>query len=342
MTLCSAPHHWSTAKSLAIHRPREQKEPPSTLLVPATISLSNLRRFVFVVMPIDYSKWDHLEFSDSEEEEEYSSSSTTPRVTRLEEPSRITFGGGGSNNSNPTVEERLPTPATAVTHPDGSVDQQASLQVSSPPVEPSVSNASSTDTTPHNDTLNGWTRRGGSLETTDHRALFWSQDRYVVQLRLELKGTETIDRITVDGILPYSNRHCATGTIKTRLCMFGKQLPSTSHDVSIPLLEGSLPHPVHWSQDDESEDLKSLDWLIERYPTADNRRFAVLTLHKAVPMHGLFVWWKRPLLQFEEIILDDEECGRSGASKDFLQSWDEAHRLFRENKSRGPHILPST
>jgi hypothetical protein len=275
-------------------------------------------------MPIDYSKWDTLECSDSDEEE----ASSTPRVTRLEEPSRVTFGGSGDAG-------------TAMIHPQQSitVSPKSSLGDKATPtssLDHSITNDVSPKSLDPKDHLDNWTSRGGSLETSDQRTLFWSQDRYSVQLRLELKDKETIHGITIDGILPYSERHCATGSHSSKLSVLGKE--SAGNVVS--LLQGNLPHPVYLSQDDDP-DQPILDWSIERHPLDSARRFVTFIMHKAVPMQGLFVWWKRPLLEFEESVLDDEECGRSaGASNEFLQSWEEAHRLFREKKTREPHPLP--
>jgi hypothetical protein len=159
---------------------------------------------------------------------------------------------------------------------------------------------------------------------------------------MELKDKETIDLITVNGILHYADRHCATGTVKSKISIWGKESSDVvdwKNQNATILLEGDLPHPVHWSQDDDS-DQKSLDWSVERYPLDSSRRYVVLNMNKAVPMQGLFVWWKRPMMGFEEITLDDEEVGRSSASKEFLKSWEDAHRQFREKKSREPQVLP--
>jgi len=41
-------------------------------------------------MPIDYSKWDKLDVSSSDDDDE----AAVPRVTRLDEPGSVTFGGG--------------------------------------------------------------------------------------------------------------------------------------------------------------------------------------------------------------------------------------------------------
>lgn len=276
-------------------------------------------------MPIDYSKWDNLECSDSEEEEP----SSAPRVTRLDEPSRVTFGGTVSDEGTARVEA-----VNVVAVPETTEKQQNNKTSEDRPIafQPS---------SPKGD-LQSWTERGGSLTTKDGRKLFWSQDRYSVHLRLQLRDNETIDRVIVDGILPYSNRHCAMGTIKSKLSIQAKKKIingcSSDNVGSLLLLEGDLPHPVHWSQDDDPG-AGSLDWTIERSHSCESERFASLVLHKGVPMQGVFVWWKRPLTLFDETTLE-EDC--SSSPKDFLRTWEEAHKQFREKKRPGPQALSST
>lgn len=53
-----------------------------------------------------------------------------------------------------------------------------------------------------------------------------------------------------------------------------------------------------------------------------------ITLYKAVPMEGITIWWKRPLVAMEEISLDWRDQA-SGALQDV---WKEAHEQFREKR----------
>lgn len=308
-------------------------------------------------MPIDYSKWDNLdEYSDSEHEDEASG----PRVTRLDAPSRVTFGGAGAGDSS-SVEDHQAAGGSAI-----AIEPQQQLLAASTLPPPSsnqtsegrraIVTARSEGATKNTTTENAWISKGGSVVTVDNRLLYWSQDRYSVQIRLELlthpQQQETIERVQVEGILPYADRHCATGSQKPRLVITGRccvMSDTDSHQTGtagpspalFTMLEGDLPHPVHWSQDDDGE-AKSLDWTIERNPTDNDeqRRYVLITLHKAVPMEGLFVWWKRPLLKFDEISLEEGGTERSAASKEFLQAWDEAHRIFRETKRPSPQTRP--
>jgi len=256
-------------------------------------------------MPIDYSKWDNLDVSSSEDEDDES----TPRVTRLDAPSRVTFGGKTDglefSAASPAVPPQLPLDVTT----KGEETQQ--IPTVAPP---------------------SWTEHGGLLETTSdpNRRLYWAQDRYSVTLRLELVGGEKVRSVDVEGILPYSDRWSAVGSIKQRISFI-----STASEV---LLDGELPHPVHLAEEDSEDGV--LDWSVEDSNIADGKRyrFLAVTLHKAVPMQGVSLWWRRPLSEFPEAEIDavrgDGASSPSSNSKDFVVAWEEAHKLFREGKQK--------
>jgi hypothetical protein len=244
---------------------------------------------------IDYSKWDHLEdYSDDDDDAEVTTSST-PRVTRLDAPSQVTFGGGAATVQSSSEQQTATT--TATTTPSASSTKTAG--------------------TSDDDT---WTQKGGQATIpSSNRQVYWTQDRYSVTLRLQLRD-EKVTNVKVEGVLPYADRHAAVGSTKPRLQIW--------LDDSTVLYEGDLPHPVHLAQEDED-----IDWSFER---RQGDRFAVMTLYKAVPMQGLTVWWKRPLMEVPEIKMENE---KPGASQEFLQAWEEAHRLFREKKREPPTKL---
>ena len=205
-----------------------------------------------------------------------------PRVTRLDAPTKVTFGGGSVSATTAATPSQAPS-----TKP--------------PP----------TSTTP-----TSWTDHGGLLKTKgEERNLYWSQDRHSVTLRLELAAAEKIKSVTVDGILPYADRWSAVGTTKPKLVV--------CRSSDLLLLEGELPHPVHLEEDSDDG---IVDWSIED-------GVLCIILHKAVPMQGLSVWWRRPLMEFPEADLG-EVRGEGGASKDFLAAWEEAHKIFREGKQK--------
>lgn len=290
-------------------------------------------RSIDLGMPIDYSKWDNLEEYSNSSDEEDSDNGRRPQVTRLDGPSRVTFGGNsgklGVDSNVVTIEPTTQPSTTTITDSSKNVGKDDSKVVA-------TSLSSSTSNFPPDK----WTQKGGMVTTSkNNRQLFWSQDRCSVQLRLELLPTEKVSSVQVDGIFSYADRHCAVGdvtsdqsTSKCHLRILGKPNVPTSTEPNEPypvILEGDLPHPVHLAQDDDE-----IDWTIDQGTVG--RRFVLVTLLKAVPMIGLFLWWKRPLLDFPEIVIEDN-AQRSAASKEFLQAWEQAHQQFREKKQKSPN-----
>jgi len=287
-------------------------------------------------MPIDYSKWDKLEVSSSEDEDDdqHNPTSSTPRVTRLDAPSKVTFGGGSVSASVSSSKE-LPTEAPPPLRLDA----------------PAASNApggASKSRSP------SWTDHGGVLETKSDppRSLYWTQDRYSVTLRVELIATEKVRSVCVEGILPYCDRHAAVGSTKPKLACVSEGEGEAK--TSVFLLEGELPHPVHLAEEDSDDGVVDWSVVVDENNNHKNEsdgqhrhRFLVITLHKAVPMQGLSVWWRRPLMGFPEADLDvvrgdrsdhglsSSSPGTKGASsREFLESWEEAHKIFREGKQK--------
>ncbi|KAG7358326.1 hypothetical protein IV203_014914 [Nitzschia inconspicua] len=257
-------------------------------------------------MPIDYSKWDHIDDSD-DDESETNETSAVPRVTRLDAPSQVTFGGGGDNeaiNIQQLTSAALPTNSPVLTSTSSAEPSSAT-----PTAKASVNES------------NTWVQHGGMVTTDQDRKLYWCQDRYSIALRLELKPEEKVSRVTVDGILSYRDRHAAMGTHKQHLKCVGK-----SGTTDTVLLEGDLPHPVHLAEDDEG-----VDWSIVR--DSHNTRYLLITMYKAVPMLGVFLWWKRPLMQFTEVDIEGDHKN-TAASQEFLSAWEEAHKMFREKRQQ--------
>eukprot|EP00532_Pseudo-nitzschia_australis_P004375 CAMPEP_0168200316 /NCGR_PEP_ID=MMETSP0139_2-20121125/22977_1 /TAXON_ID=44445 /ORGANISM="Pseudo-nitzschia australis, Strain 10249 10 AB" /LENGTH=304 /DNA_ID=CAMNT_0008125535 /DNA_START=318 /DNA_END=1229 /DNA_ORIENTATION=+ len=304
-------------------------------------------------MPIDYSKWDRLEVSSSDEEDDGDDSNnnnhatTTPRVTRLEAPSKVTFGGGFSSITASPSAPNTSTRSSAF----------ANTKQAKNPEEDCVSPHKRDDdaivpaTTRDGDGKErgappAWTERGGLVvvaandqqqEEHQHRNLYWAQDRYSVTLRLEVKEDEKVRSVDVRGILPYSDRFAAVGSTKPKLSIRRRGVrvngsdndddnnkSSTKGTLPLLLLEGELPHPVHFAEGDDDENL--VDWSVEEATWKKNHftKHLTITLHKAVPMQGLSLWWRRPLTDFPEVDLDHVKVGNpssNGASNDFRQAW---------------------
>jgi len=88
-----------------------------------------------------------------------------------------------------------------------------------------------------------------------------------VILRLEVFKEEKVKAMELTGAVAYADRFCAVSSSKPTI-----QVLSTCNVI---LLEGELPHAVHFAQDDDN-----IDWLIER--SFKNERFLAITLYKAV------------------------------------------------------------
>jgi hypothetical protein len=222
---------------------------------------------------IDYSKWDNLQDSDDEEQQ-----SPEPRVTRLDQPSRIVTTRG---------------------------EEGFSVQPNDPP------RSRPTRTAATNKIPTAWTEKGGrvELEDTDGVVLYWTQDRYSVTLRVP--APEGPLEVQVTGMLNYVDRNCATAASSPKLIVrCGKEAI---------WWQGDLPHPVHLTQDSDDD----VDWSVERI---NQQRYLIIILYKAVPMEGVFLWWKRPLLQCPETSWKNE-----GNSNSLQQAWNEAHTHFQEN-----------
>jgi hypothetical protein len=340
---------------------------------------------------IDYSKWDNLdEYSDDDSDDDNdgdvgngddgrsSSSSMTPRVTRLDGPSKVTFGGSSASSTTTTPLINIePTSSSLSSSCRSSSDDNIST---------ATTKLSLTPNNDENILRSSWTERGGLVESESttiidgnpqKRKLYWSQDRYSVTLRLELllhghnnnngeeeEKQEKIQSVDVNGILPFSDRFCATGSTRPVLQCQGSITNANNNNKVIGinnsknnsigpnnlvlLLEGELPHPVYIAEDDDD-----VDWSVVK--DNSSRRFLMITLYKAVPMQGLFVWWRRHMMKFPELDLqqvkDDPATTPAAsssaagsttapaASQDFLKSWEEAHKIFREEKLKKKKII---
>ena len=106
---------------------------------------------------IDYSKWDNIEDSDSSDDDEEEMTSAMPRVTRLEKPYQVSFGGPNNTTASACIDI---TPTTTTS---------ARSTTSSPQHHHGNSNRHST----HNSastSVSSWTDRGGMVELEPHSA----------------------------------------------------------------------------------------------------------------------------------------------------------------------------
>ncbi|KAL7555375.1 hypothetical protein ACA910_022361 [Epithemia clementina (nom. ined.)] len=272
---------------------------------------------------IDYSKWDKLEVSDDDESvdgnvgaEQYNGG---VHVTRLDAPSSVTFGGGKD-------EVRAVRPSSATTAPAST----SSTQLSSLEQRPSQQQKSDTKAKVFPPV--SWVDKGGSCHLKNGSQLFWSQDRYSVIVRFAIPNKETKNWVVQmhGNVSKFRDRHIAVSADRARLKIW-KRATATSVDDnanSMPLLvDDVIPYPVHWEEGCGKNG--DLDWSIERDVINSSEHeiaYLTVTLHKATPMAGLVLWWKRPLEQCPETTARFESD--TTKAREFQQAWNEAHEQF--------------
>lgn len=283
---------------------------------------------------IDYSKWDNLDVSSSEDEDnvESNNTTTTPSVTRLDEPSTVTWSGDGSvhmmkHNHNDTI------------------DQKKMVSKSS-----KISLATTTNSKESKKFFN-LSRNGSKFidsNNTTSSLIYWSQDRYALTISIPYLPNEIPSKsirvsVTPKGsVLEYSRRYSAVGSgdregaaggEKGILSVKGtKRTKGGEIEEEVILFQGGLPHFIHAAQkeldDDETDNTSEneIDWeiinntksiygsmLISEYyermidksknsdKSSTDLNLVQITLNKAVPMQGVTLWWSQPLLHCPEI-----------------------------------------
>ncbi|KAL9178401.1 hypothetical protein ACHAXT_000048 [Thalassiosira profunda] len=308
---------------------------------------------------VDYSKWDRMDFGDSDSDGADDPDEGGPRVTSLDAPGRVTIGADGSlaiGQSGGAPPPRVPLGAP---NAEGAGIPTVSGSVSGKAID--ISNlkdeSKEEDATAKQKRIQQWrdqlTRNGGthhSLSTTYQKGklpLYWSQDRYTVTLRLGFPPSEFPSksiRVRVEGALKYSDRHSAVGSgamsgHKSEAegdASYGSvEVVSVSKDggKETVLLRGELPRPIHLNQDEDEVDYEIEDNLGAGGDGGDGActKLVSITMAKAVPMEGMVLWWDRPLVGYPATDITKIQ-GATGQSKQeaWKKAWDEAHKLFRE------------
>ncbi|KAL3794420.1 hypothetical protein HJC23_012957 [Cyclotella cryptica] len=328
---------------------------------------------------VDYSKWDRMDFSDSDNDKD-AESHHAPRVTSLSSPGRVTIGTDGSveigQSALPPNNSRVTADVSSVSKSEKAHDLHLSTE----------------ENAKKKQRLLQWqtnlTHNGGQHHTTIQTEenteitlpIYWSQDRYAITFRLGfpplLFPSKSI-RVRVTGALNYKDRFSAVGSGAMSGYKAGDgqddsafgaiEIVSLATDKSETLLlSGKLPRPVYLNQ---GEDEIGFD--IEDNIAADiesnNTKFVTIVLPKAVPMEGMIIWWERPLLGFPTIdvslindrnnsmerVMSVEEYnasmdrkqsaktkGESSKKEAFAKAWRDAHEKFREKvKTREPQDI---
>lgn len=378
---------------------------------------------------IDYSKWDKMEFSDCDDDDNDASDSnqisSKPIVTRLDQPTRVTFGGkqkevttttvaapstsakkgygvdyskwdkmdyGDADDGddddcsgdeddfgNPPYQGHSPPDRSPVTTKSNEVgsrgeaagtetkgasfprvtkdeDVNLALQPNETAAHIAITDANALDVKKLRLlTINGGTFR----DPISNRDTYWSQDRYEVILSIvfdhSLLSTRDI-RVCVTGAFSYKDRNSATASgggdiAHSSSCSSASKGTLTVVSGDDIILKGDLPNFVYFPEGEEE-----VEWEMDISNNDPKKGLIRITLLKAVPMQGLTIWWRHPLLNFPEINVETDIEGRykqnnvssssSGSKHDqqaaskIKETWDEAHRMFREKvKNREKQVV---
>ncbi|KAL7527717.1 hypothetical protein ACHAXR_002091 [Thalassiosira sp. AJA248-18] len=317
---------------------------------------------------VDYSKWDRMDFSESDNDEEESS----PRVTSLDQPGKVTIGSDGSLEIG-----KSSVPPQPRTHSLVASSQMSAQEI--PTVSGSVGgdvvdiSSRELNNKQKNSNARQWlsqlTHNGGKHQctaTTNQKEIklpiYWSQDRHTITLRLGFPSatipTRSV-RTRVKGALKYADRFSAVGSGVMSGYKDDSSDNETSHGsveiISLSnenqeekiLLTGKLPRPVHLNQDEDEIDFEIEDNLDEGASAGDCNcnKLVTIVMPKAVPMAGMVLWWDCPLVGYPQIDvstiqernLSKQTKGEGGVIQQtdekkeaFQKAWDEAHTMFRE------------
>jgi len=293
---------------------------------------------------IDYSKWDHLDEYEEDTDDDSNHTDTNPDEYEVNE----------IHNSNKTKAPhvlRLDIPSSITYQPSDetwAIHPTTSLQATTPSPTPTTSSSTNTAVTKDKQ-MDALILNGSAYFDPIHKVqTYWCQNRYQVILSIGFDSKvipSSSIRVQTTGLVSYTNRFSAVGTLQDKgtvsICYYKNK------DTSTILLEGTLPHFVHYpeSQQDHDDENEQVDWEITPYPiiteTNNTMRLIRITLNKAVPMAGLIVWWTKPLNHFPDIELQDitsRTSADTNTSNKMKEAWDEAHRLFQEKiKNKKDH-----
>jgi len=385
---------------------------------------------------VDYSKWDRMDFSDSDNDDDDDGNNNNnnegPRVTSLDQPGRVTIGPDGtlefgkSNNndsknskgsgngknikgSSSSNIKKESSSSSSQSQPQSKLQKEGDLptvsgSISGDAVDISPSSHCDGPTVSPTDKkrekIRQWRDRlihnGGEHHftvNTKNQAniklpVYWSQDRYEVTLRLGIPSTTFPTRsirVRVTGALSYADRFSAVGSgammadttnddddnddepsyygsVEIISCVSNKN----NKEEKIVLLKGKLPRPIHLNKDEDEIDYEIEDYLDDG--NGDNgskggndehiNKLVTITMPKAVPMHGMVIWWDCPLIGYPQIDVSaiqerqnpllsanntggeartsttqqhqKQQTNKDAKKEAFQKAWEEAHVMFRE------------
>jgi hypothetical protein len=263
----------------------------------------------------DYSKWDHIGDDDSDDDDDDDENENDPhhpaRVTRLDQPSRVTLQPGSDDLLVQSQQPTLPQKMEFIRPKKDDDNDEKQVVVGDSSGPPSH-----------------WIEKGGvtSIVDDDVSVLYWCQDRGTVTIRVPLHDKKRKYRCHVSNMVSYVDRCNAVGFGTASDKSVNQQFEITATVVQekqeLSVLQGDLAYPAYLPEHEDD-----VDWSIETTVAGD--KFMVVTLLKATPMIGLTLWWKKPLQQCPDEINIDWTNNTDNNS--FPKVWKQAHEQFKQN-----------
>jgi hypothetical protein len=303
---------------------------------------------------VDYSKWDRMNFSDSDNSDDDNDNNgeqgTGPcRVTRLDQPGRVTILPDGQVNVEETSSASA---ATSVPSSNATPAKVALPPTSTPATKTAIADTTfspqeASHTTPTPKPPASWTSKGGFVEAQN---LYWSQDRYAVTLRFQLpvSATASVEPkpklaagvlpwiCYVTGLLPYNQRHAAVQSPTTDL---SATLVIIDNTTGSEYFRDHIAYPIHAAQDDDDDDAEDhlTDWSIETWPADSPNKYLIVTLNKATPVPNMTIWWRRPVRSCPEIEMTTDHSA-SQSQTTFAAAWEQAHEQFLQGRQEQTRV----
>lgn len=277
---------------------------------------------------VDYSKWDKLELDDSDSESDLGDSygnPSGPRVTRLETPSAVTFGG---SSAEPTLRvQASETNAAPLEHHSGDANERTLLTsnaVSKPTqgalVSSKMSAAKLVDTSVDKFVKNG----------RQEEKFAWSQSEREVVVHVFVAKSAKAKDIKVK-LLPSGELIVKFGSCE----ILHRKLAEDVWGAVVRHKAGQIPASRRQSEANEEDN--EMEWELQDLPStlqpsADETRCVSITLTKYILSDMLrTVWWRRVFEDGAENDVDVtglQSANHGGAA--FQQAWAEAQAAFRE------------
>lgn len=297
---------------------------------------------------VDYSKWDNVEMSDEDEEEK-----PRPRVTRLDQPSKITIGGGGwSSTETKQLESKQQKSSSTST-----------LNQTGPPLAAAPGTKKGFD-------YSKWDNIDDDDEGGDDEKEYFEDDVFREReekakaeamkpkkqpAKTEQKKTKTKDK----DALPTKSKLMSNGgqgaldavhyywsQLKREVTLYfqlpdgvrGKDIQvsleatgdsvAARHRVSIistgsKFIDAVLAYPINVPEEHDQADL---DWQIV---TEDGVRYVELIVSKS-EIAGVVLWWKKAFEGEAEIDVTQIAGRSTQKQQEMKDTWKQAQEMFQE------------